>query len=145
MSIPSLHCPVVPTSVPSASMMASSKNAAGCARHTRIQRHLVVPALLDILQAGAAAQPVVRDPEHVIRFVIWQVHLQHRHVPIERLDQPRVLRQLRHRPDPTSRQPAHPIAVLVLDVAGSVPRRRLRRPARAESHGGRRAERGGRA
>ena len=117
MSIPSLHCPVVSASVPSASITASSKNArrlgapdphprlvdrrlqrldrrlvkppAEIARRGRIgnplraQRveiHLVLPPPLDILQTRPATQHVVRDAQHVIRFVIRQVHLQHLHV-----------------------------------------------------------------
>jgi len=41
MSMPSLHCPVVSASVPSASITASSKKAAGCARHTRTRVWLI--------------------------------------------------------------------------------------------------------
>ncbi len=41
MSIPCLHSPVVSASVPSASMIASSKNAAGCVRQTRTRVSLI--------------------------------------------------------------------------------------------------------
>ena len=97
-------------------------------RAQRIEIHLVLPAPLDILQARPATQHVVRDPEHVIRFVIRQMHLQHLHVPIDRGHQPRVLRQPMHRADPATRQSAHPITVLILHVARPIHRRRLRLP-----------------
>ncbi len=41
-------------------------------RPERIQIHFVLATLLDILQARPAAQYVVRDAEHVIRFVVRQ-------------------------------------------------------------------------
>jgi hypothetical protein len=69
-------------------------------------------------QARRTEQHVVRDAEHLIQFVIRQRHLQHLHVPIERVNQSRVLRQPMHRADPATRQPAHPITVLVQNVAG---------------------------
>jgi hypothetical protein len=97
-------------------------------RPERVQVHLILPALLDILQARPAAEHVVRDPEHVIRFVIRQVDLQHLDVAIDRLDQPRVLRQAMHGADAAARQPADPIAVLILNVARRVHRPRLRVP-----------------
>ena len=93
-----------------------------------IEIHLVLPPLLDILQARAPAQHVVRQAEHVIRFVIRQRHLQDLHVPVDRVDQPRVLRQPMHRANPATRQAPHPIAVLVLNIPRSIHRRRLRLP-----------------
>src|SRR5712691_3771831 len=64
----------------------------------------------------------------MIRFVIRQMDFQRLHLAIDRVDQPRLLRQAMHRADPAARQPAHAIAVLVLDVARAVHRRRLRCP-----------------
>jgi hypothetical protein len=97
-------------------------------RAQRIEIHLILPPLLHILQARPATEHVVRDAEHVIRFVIRQMHLQHLHVPIDRVDQPRVLRQPMHGADPTTGESAPPIAVLILNVAHRVHRARLRVP-----------------
>ena len=56
------------------------------------------------------------------------MHLQDLDVPIDRLDQPRVPRQLMHDADAATLQSAHAVTVLVLDVTRGVHRRGLRRP-----------------
>jgi hypothetical protein len=76
----------------------------------------------------AACSASIGDAQHVIRFVIRQMDLQHLDLPINRVDQAGVLRQAMHRADASARQPAHPIAVLILNIARLVHRSRLRLP-----------------
>ena len=85
----------------------------------RIQVHLVLAPLLEILQRLATAQDVVRDVQHVIRLVVGLVHLQHLQARVDRLDQSRPPRQQVHRSDPARAQTSHPIAALVLDIAAA--------------------------
>jgi hypothetical protein len=64
----------------------------------------------------------------MIGFVIRQVHLQHFHMPIDRVDQAGVLHQSMHRANSPARQPMDPIAVFILDIARTVHGSGLRRP-----------------
>ena len=54
--MPALHAPVVSASVPSASITASSKNAAGCARQTRTRVSLIA-----VCRASSSASPKRRQ------------------------------------------------------------------------------------
>src|SRR3990172_9419398 len=56
------------------------------------------------------------------------MYLQDLDMPIDRFDQPRVPHQPMHGADAATRQSAHAVTVLVLDVTRAVHRRRLRRP-----------------
>jgi hypothetical protein len=51
------------------------------------------------------------DYQRADRFVVWQMHLQALDVPIDRPDEPHVLRQPMHRANAAARQAAHPLAV----------------------------------
>jgi hypothetical protein len=56
------------------------------------------------------------------------VHLQHLHLSIDRVDQADLLRQAMHRTDAAAREPAHAVAVLILNIARCVHRSGLRGP-----------------
>jgi hypothetical protein len=58
MSIPSLHSPVVGIIVPSASMIASSKNDDGCSRQTRTRTSFT--AFISDWMAGSSNRPSSR-------------------------------------------------------------------------------------
>ena len=83
-----------------------------------IQINLVVAKRLQILKAPAVARDVVGDVQHMIRFVIRQMHLEQMHVFVNGIDQPDLARQQMHRANPAMTKPPRAVGHVVADVAG---------------------------
>src|SRR3990172_1742246 len=115
-STPCLHSAAVSTMVPSASIRASAKNSCGCGAQC-IQVSLVLAAQLQIFQASSAAQRVVRQVEHVVRFVIRQVKLEQVQPLVDRCSQSQLTHQLMDQADAAVRRAHAPPGQLVVNVA----------------------------
>ena len=97
-------------------------------RPQRVQVHLVLAALLQILQRLPAAQDVVGDVQDVVRLVVGLMHLQQPHMVVDRRRQPGALRQQLHRPDAARPETADASTALVVEVPPTEHRLQLRPP-----------------
>ncbi len=68
----------------------------------QVQIGFVLPPQFEVFQASAAAQCVVGQVEHVIRFVIGQMHLEQMQLTIDLLGQPQVAHHLMDQADPAA-------------------------------------------
>ena len=97
-------------------------------RPDRVQAHLVVSQLFEILERLPAAQEVVGDVQDRVRLVVGLMHLQQVQALVDRFGQPGALGQQVHRPDPTRAQTPHPVTPRVVDIAAAERRFQLRGP-----------------
>lgn len=108
-------------------MIAWSKNESGCLAHTF---NLVVASQFDVFQATPVAQGVVRDVEHVVRFMVGKVNLQHMQLFVDGVDQPALSGEFVNQSDPAAADRPGAVGQFVLDVAGG--KHRLAEAARGD-------------
>ena len=83
-------------------------------RAKQVEIGLVLPPQFEIFQAGAAAQRVVGQVEHVVRLVIRQMDLEQMQPLVDRLGQTQLRDQLVDQPDAAVGRAARPPCQLVL-------------------------------
>ena len=94
--------------------------------HTQsVQIHFVVAPQLQVIQAGTTREQVVRDIQHMIRFRVRQVDLQHLQRPIDLLGQSQAADHLVNHPDPAAGDRARPRRYFVMNVGSREDRARI--------------------